>query len=217
MPAEYQMNELLIGFARHVGHSFERTAGGDLERLREVGAGGAVNPDERAIDVPEHQPFHGVDYAKEIGAMSNMIFARSVAAIALSWAALAGPTPDPATAAAIAVWYLEGGQKHVTTLGEDFKTISDAAELTDLKGVQTGCLDLKTDVENAQGYRPLPDRQAQEHWSKALAHFENGAIYCVLATDGSLNNDLLNRSSSEVVQGNTDMTALNERLKEIGG
>jgi hypothetical protein len=144
-----------------------------------------------------------------------IMLAGALAMAAMATPAAATPSPDPSTQKAVAQWVLAGGEKELKALGADFKELEKAANGNDLKGMSTSCQHLKRDVDASQAYDPIPDKEAQDHWAKALDAYEKGANDCIKGAE-TVNSDLLVKASKEIVAGSTDLEKVTARLKEIG-
>lgn len=133
--------------------------------------------------------------------------------------AVAGPSggpPDPALAAAVAQWVVDGGESDLQALGSDFGDLETAAGSEDLQRMGASCDRLRGDVEAAQQHDPIPDAQAQQDWAAALALYDRGATDCVAGT-GTTNTDLINQASDEITQGSDDLARVTDRLTRIAG
>ncbi|NUT36462.1 MAG: hypothetical protein HOV79_25695 [Hamadaea sp.] len=131
------------------------------------------------------------------------------------------PTPspahspaDPKLVAAIGDWFTKGGDKRVAALQKDFETIATAAGATDVTAVKTGCTTLKTDVDKAQAYAPLPDAAAQKSWAAALDLYEKAALDCVAGAEKQ-DPTLLLKANDEMIQGSEQLTKATQRIEDI--
>jgi len=140
----------------------------------------------------------------------------AVGTAASAAAASAGKPPDPALARAVAAWVSGGGESGLDALGSDFSTLEAAANASDLARMSAGCDRLRSDVEMAQQYEPIPDSQAQHDWALALASYARGATDCVAGADTS-NANLMTRASSEITSGSAQLDKVTARLNEIAG
>ena len=133
-------------------------------------------------------------------------------------AALAGPalaTPrDPALAAAVLDWFHGGGDTRISALQKDFEAIAQAANSTDLSGVQSGCATLAVDVDRAQHYAAFPDGQAQHYWAAALTMYAQGAADCVNGA-AKVDSGLLLQANDEIMRGSSELTKATERVQAI--
>lgn len=128
----------------------------------------------------------------------------------------AADPPDPRLALAVAEWVTDGGDTKLTTLETDFNGLETAASSSDLPTISASCAQLRTDVEAAQSYDPIPDAEAQQDWSDALAEYALGATDCVAGAN-TANSGLITQASSEIVTGTDDLTLVTTRLNAIAG
>jgi len=152
----------------------------------------------------------------------------ATAALAAGISLLGGAAPPAATApgpsapspsdaqleAAIADWFTKGGDKRVLALQTDFEAIAKAAGAIDIPAVKISCTTLKTDVDKAQAYAPLPDALAQKSWAASLDLYEMAALDCVSGAD-KVNADLLLKSNDEMLQGSKELGKATERIEAI--
>ena len=147
----------------------------------------------------------------------------ATAALAAGISLLGGAAPPAATApspsdaqleAAIADWFTKGGDKRVLALQTDFEAIAKAAGAIDIPAVKTSCSTLKTDVDKAQAYAPLPDALAQKSWAASLDLYEMAALDCVSGAD-KVDADLLLKSNDEMLQGSKELGKATERIEAI--
>ncbi|NUR69218.1 MAG: hypothetical protein HOU81_00100 [Hamadaea sp.] len=129
-------------------------------------------------------------------------------------APVADPSTDPQVRQAIADWFTKGGEKRLTALQSDFETIAKAATATDLPAVEASCGTLKSDVDAAQAYAPLPDAQAQKSWAASLDLYEKAALDCVAGADQA-DAQLLLKSNDEMTQGSRQLAAATARVQDI--
>lgn len=136
---------------------------------------------------------------------------------AIAGPAVAAPAPSPhddKLAAAIMEWFTDGGDTRITALQGDFESIAKAADNTDIPGVKTGCATLVVDVDKAQHYDPLPDAEAQLHWSAALNMYAKGAADCVKGAE-NVDGGLLQKANEEITQGSAELSKATERVQDI--
>jgi len=147
----------------------------------------------------------------------------ATAALAAGISLLGGAAPPAATApspsdaqleAAIADWFTKGGDKRVLALQTDFEAIAKAAGAIDIPAVKISCTTLKTDVDKAQAYAPLPDALAQKSWAASLDLYEMAALDCVSGAD-KVDADLLLKSNDEMLQGSKELGKATERIEAI--
>jgi len=142
------------------------------------------------------------------------LLATLVTSISLLAGPVAAPSPDPQLQAAVADWFTKGGDKRLTALQTDFESIAKAATATDLPAVKRSCTTLKSDVDAAQAYAPLPDAQAQKSWAASLDLYEKAALDCVAGAEKS-DAQLLMKSTDEMTQGSKQLTTATERIQDI--
>ena len=79
-----------------------------------------------------------------------------------------------------------------------------------------GCVQLRSDVQSAQAYAPIPDASAERNWAAALAAYERGATDCVNGT-GAANADMITQAANEIMAGSADLDKVTLRLNQIAG
>lgn len=122
----------------------------------------------------------------------------------------------PAGAQAIRAWFDAGGDTRLGNLSRDFDTFHNAAAKADHAGARAACVSIQADVEAAQAYRPIPDDQAHQAWSAALAAYARAATDCVASVD-TLSPDLLLRANREMLDGNDGLGRVTARIKALSG
>lgn len=122
-----------------------------------------------------------------------------------------------APARSVATWRDGGGAALVKAITEDFVAISFNAKSLNATTTHASCTKLQTDVEAAQAYQQIPDRQAQTAWAAALALYARAATDCVSGTTGGFNAALISKSGDELAQGNTQLEAVTARVRALGG
>jgi hypothetical protein len=127
-----------------------------------------------------------------------------------------GSSADPSVTQAVAQWVTNGGADNLKKLAADFTDLETAANSNDLGAISTSCGQLRTDVEGAQAYDPIPDAQAQHDWSLALAQYERGATDCVAGADEA-DESLITKASTEIVAGTNELDLVTARLGAISG
>jgi hypothetical protein len=76
------------------------------------------------------------------------------------------------------------------------------------------CNSLHTDAVQAQHGPPIPDPEAQRHWSAALDHYQQAAIDC--RTGGTTGNStLILAAANGMQQGTTQAGMLTARIREM--
>ncbi|MGW1895082.1 hypothetical protein ACWCP6_33305 [Streptomyces sp. NPDC002004] len=89
-------------------------------------------------------------------------------------------------------WYSSGGSDQIRNLGDDAKKVNDLS-MTTSDVLAPACQTLLAHVAAAKKHDPIPDKDTQSYWSKALASFTRGASDC---TAGARKQD-----DSQVSQG----------------
>ncbi|MFE4599415.1 hypothetical protein ACFRKE_00990 [Kitasatospora indigofera] len=114
----------------------------------------------------------------------------------------------------VAQWYAGGGKTHVDRIESSTRDIGMAANSGNSKALQAACIDLFKDVTAAQGYRMVPDPDAQKYWASALTFFKSASTDC---GNGASMDDpaLLSASSRAMRQGGAEIDAMTRRLGEI--
>lgn len=128
----------------------------------------------------------------------------------------AATTPAQSGTAGIVGWRAGGGLTLINAMAADFGDISTAGKNTDVTAMHTACTKLQTDVEAAQAYKAIPDDQAQQHWSKALALEARAATDCVAGTSQA-NATLITQAGQEMDQGASELDLTAARLKVLAG
>lgn len=114
----------------------------------------------------------------------------------------------------VAAWYAGGGNTLVTKLSDDLTAISQDGQAADTLSMQAHCDTLVEDVGAAQNYPPIPDTQAQDHWSAALGHLSDGGGDCSLGARAS-DTALIGKSSGEVRQAGSEMRQATARVNTV--
>lgn len=130
-------------------------------------------------------------------------------------AAVVSAAPSPAASTggpAIGTWSAGGGLTHVKNIQADAVAVGQAAASGDSGAVAQACRTMLVHVDSAQEYGPIPDAEAQQHWSKALLWYGQSAQHCIDA-DGRAS--AMARSTVEVTQGTTEVEAVAARLGKI--
>lgn len=117
-----------------------------------------------------------------------------------------GPGVNP-VAVAIVAWVNGGGQDRVDAISSDFSNIATGIAAADSPAVNAACVSLRSHVEKAQAYAPVPS-----DWSAALAQAARSATDCIAGTD-TLNASLISRSGHELKATTAAIVAMTTRLK----
>lgn len=132
-----------------------------------------------------------------------------------------GTTPHTNTSAGISdptlsvpAWYAAGGATLTTKLGADLAVIGADATGSDMQGMKAHCDELATDTAAATNYPPIPDQQAQQHWSAALDSLTAGSRDCSnSATTGDT--DLLATADQEIKTAGAEMAKVTARVNTL--
>ena len=108
-----------------------------------------------------------------------------------------------------------GGQDQINALQKDMSNISTDGANQDATQMNTDCTTLSGDVKSAQGYGPIPEEQAQQHWGAALTDFENAASDCSAGT-APMDVTRLTRASGEIESGSGELGKASSRMADIG-
>jgi hypothetical protein len=127
----------------------------------------------------------------------------------------ASPTPSGSVRAAVIRWRTGGGQARVDAMAHDLKGLGDAGTKHDFVAARRACTSFQTDVAAARAYGPIPDQIAQQHWSKALAHFASSASDCVAGARARSVNRVV-KSIDELKAGTTELDAASARVMLLG-
>ncbi|WP_042435596.1 hypothetical protein [Streptacidiphilus anmyonensis] len=136
--------------------------------------------------------------------------------IATSAVATSNATPTPVISSAltqVANWWTGGGQAQATKLASDMSAII-ATTSNDPTTMGNACNTFSGDITTAQSNAPIPDAQAQQHWSAALDHYQQAATDCVAATS-TMNTDLMNKATTELTAGSSELSAATARIRQI--
>lgn len=121
----------------------------------------------------------------------------------------ASGTPD-----SVHKWYATGGDLRITSLSDDFQTISSDAYAMDTASLADDCETLSSDVKAARSFAKIPDPETQTHWSSALGHFDKAASDCHY---GAVRQDasLINTGAAEMTKGQADLNLATARLEQL--
>jgi hypothetical protein len=128
-------------------------------------------------------------------------------------AAAAARNPGAAT---IARWWQDGGKDRAQAIRADFTAMGTAADNSDFRAVRAACAAAQRHIAAAQAYAPIPDSQAQQHWTAALAAYARGVSDCMAGVK-ALDAGAITRAGDEVAAGNADLAKVTGRLHEPAG
>ncbi|GAA2491674.1 hypothetical protein GCM10010276_33910 [Streptomyces longisporus] len=96
---------------------------------------------------------------------------------ALLLTALAGCSKDKET---MSGWAKDGGQKHVSAIATDLKTLGEASDpLTTDPTIAPRCTQVLDDVKAAKAFRDPPDEIANTSWQETLNRVQTAASHCL--------------------------------------
>lgn len=124
-------------------------------------------------------------------------------------------TPDVTVVNPMAAWNNDGGHDRMAAIVGDLNTMADTGSKADVTGMNSACTALRTDVEAAQAYSPIPDQEAQGDWAIALAQTARAATDCVDGT-ATMDVSLLTRSASELRVATAALDRVGGRLRTLG-
>ncbi len=128
--------------------------------------------------------------------------------------ATAPASSAPATPTALSAWVTGGGRHWQQTLVADFGTAQKAADGQDPGALITACRTLQQDSGGAQGYSPIPDSDAESHWSRALSLVGQAAGDCVTGLE---NQDSAKIAATQALLGTatSELQAATARLGQV--
>jgi hypothetical protein len=122
----------------------------------------------------------------------------------------ASPTAATQVDAALTAWAKGGGLDKIDAITTDISAIHDAG--SDASMVRDACAELESSAAAGQFYRPIPQKQAQQHWAAALAAFKVAAGECLAGIDEN-KPALLTKTSSDLDKGTTELAATTKTLR----
>lgn len=173
--------------------------------------------DEPPLALPpaEPQPAKGSNHKRTIITLAALVVISLI--VIVGWIANEDtPTGDDYTGLtprqAVSKWITNGGYARATALDTAVNALRTLRPNAYPSEVRASCLNVYQAAQNAFEYGPIPDGEAQAHWSTALAHIESYANWCINgidagATSGSNDVDISNY--------NEQLVRFNTRMKEI--
>lgn len=118
----------------------------------------------------------------------------------------------PSVRQQIASW-TKSYEPTLTAITNDLSSIATDGTNADEVSMAADCQQLQTDITTAQGQPGIPDATAEQHWSSALSYLSSAAQDC---SNGLTNNDVnqIQQGANEISQGNTQIVAANQALKQ---
>ncbi|GAA5024489.1 hypothetical protein [Kitasatospora paranensis] len=109
-------------------------------------------------------------------------------------------------------WWNKGGKQNLNTLRADARAQGRAP---DLNAMYTACTVIPGHIQAARQYGPIPDKAAQDHWSKYLDSYEAAAKDCIT---GTKNHDTarLEKLTNELTAAQDEEDLLQARIGELG-
>jgi hypothetical protein len=137
-----------------------------------------------------------------------MGIAPALAALAAVWGLVVSSPAD------IANWTAGGGQAILQKITTDVDNAGAAASNQDMPAMAAACSALQTDTQTARAYKPIPDPEAQAHWSAALADFAQSARRCQLALN-PVAPDLLRQAAADASAGVGELQLTAARVQQL--
>lgn len=127
-----------------------------------------------------------------------------------------GPPADHAAAVAVDAWLRGGGQLVIDHLAADYHRVAAATAVNDIGGLGPACTALRGSAETAQAYPPIPDPEAQVHWSASLAQSARSGTDCLagLAADYG---PLITQAGHEAGASSRESALMNARIGALRG
>jgi hypothetical protein len=126
-------------------------------------------------------------------------------AVSTSAKPTASASADPLTS-----WARGGGLDKIDAVTTDIAAIQQAGSNASM--VRDACAELEASAAAGQFYRPIPQKEAQQHWAAALADFKTAAGECLAAIDEN-KPSLLQKTSADLDQGTTELAATTKTLR----
>jgi hypothetical protein len=122
---------------------------------------------------------------------------------------------SPAGTLTVDIWYTTDVQPTVTKLQADLSRVSTDASNDNGSALLADCQQTLTDVQAAQADPQVADPTLASDWTKVLADFSAGANDCIGAVHNNGDVSLVDRSRSEIEQGNTDAGKLATDIEKL--
>jgi hypothetical protein len=127
-----------------------------------------------------------------------------------------GPAEDQAAAAAVEAWLRGGEQLVIDNLATDYRRVAAAMTANDMTELSAACSALRSSAETAQAYPPIPDSEAQVHWSASLAQSARSGTDC-LAGLGANSGVLITQGGHEAGASSRESALMNARIGTLRG
>ena len=128
-------------------------------------------------------------------------------------------TPSPSRSAnpgvATATWYKDVGKADIATLTTDINSVSSDDAHHDSTDLQLDCVQLDNDWQTIHSDPAVPDTQAQQSWSAALATIRQGWWDC---NGGFSDNSTtaVGNAVAEIESAGPLLTATTRRIEAVG-
>ena len=132
-------------------------------------------------------------------------------------AAPSGPSPaELAAAQAVQAWLLGGGRLVIDNLSSDYHRVAATTAANDVQGLVPACSALRTSAESAQAYPPIPDPEAQVHWSESLAQSARAGTDCLAGVTADYL-ELVTQAGHEAGASSRESSLMNARIATLLG
>lgn len=122
---------------------------------------------------------------------------------------------DKANRRATALWLDQGGQAAISEFSTDMHAMATSTSRT---AMTDACATLKADLQDAKALPPIPDPEAQHHWSAGVTAALDGANACVDAHSASVDSvrqQFLTRMEDNLTESGVEFSKLRARLLEF--
>lgn len=126
------------------------------------------------------------------------------------------PAADHAAAAAVEAWLRGGGQLVIDNLAADYRRVAAAMTANDMSELSAACSALRTSAETAQAYPPIPDSEAQVHWSASLAQSARSGTDCLAGLSAN-SGALITQGGHEAGASARESALMNARIGTLRG
>jgi hypothetical protein len=109
-----------------------------------------------------------------------------------------------------------GGQLVIDNLAADYRRVAAATAANDLGGLEPACTALRGSAETAQAYPPIPDPEAQVHWSASLAQSARSGTDCLAGLSAN-HLELVIQAGHEAGASSRESALMNARIGALRG
>jgi hypothetical protein len=127
-----------------------------------------------------------------------------------------GPAADQAAAVAVEAWLRGGGQLVIDNLATDYRRVAAAMTANDMTELSAACTALRSSAETAQAYPPIPDSEAQVHWSASLAQSARAGTDCLAGLSAN-SGMLITQGGHEAGSSSRESALMNARIGTLRG